>query len=72
MAAEVPTATARSNGLYGEPRYPASRSSEKKPRSTNASASGVVRPSRTEVCISVIISRFYPPLDDTQFQYDMS
>lgn len=50
---EVPAAT-RSNGLYGEPRYPASRSSEK--------------PSHTEVCISVVASHFCPPLDDAQFR----
>jgi hypothetical protein len=66
-ATEVPAATTRSNGLYGERRYPTSRSSEKPP-STNASTSSTMKPSHTEVCISVAASHFCPPLDDTQFR----
>jgi len=56
-AAEVPAATTRSNGLYGEPRYPASRSSEKPPL-LNVSTPSVMKPSHTEVCVSVSLPTF--------------
>lgn len=46
-ATEVPAATTRLSGLYGEPRYPTSRSTEKPPV-TNASTSSAMKPRRTE------------------------
>ncbi|KAI0273057.1 hypothetical protein BGY98DRAFT_130601 [Russula aff. rugulosa BPL654] len=64
-ATEDPAATMRSSGLYGEPRYPTNRSSEKPPF-TNVSTSSGMR--HTEVCISVVTPHFCPPVDDTQFR----
>jgi hypothetical protein len=56
---EVPAATTRSYGLYEEPRYPTSRSSENPPF-TNVSTSSAMKVKSTEVCIP--ISLFFPTL----------
>jgi hypothetical protein len=64
-ATEDLAAAMRSSGLYGEPRYPTNRSSEKPPF-TNVSTSSGMR--HTEVCISVVTPHFCPPVDDTQFR----
>ena len=61
-ATEVSAAATRSSGLYGEPRYPTSRSPEQIP-STNTSTSSAMKPRHTEVCILVDASHFCPPLD---------
>lgn len=64
-ATEVPAATMSSSSLYGEPRYPANRSSEK-PLFMNVSTSSAMK--HTEVCISVVASHSCLRLDDTQFR----
>jgi len=53
-ATEVPAATTRSYGLYEEPRYPTSRSSE----NPNVSTSSAMKVNPTEVCMP--ISLFFP------------
>lgn len=70
---EVPDATTHSYGLYGEPRYPNSRSSEKPPF-TNTSTSSAMKLDAAEVCISIylLFSTLCPPFDFTRFENVMS
>ena len=66
---DVPDATTPSYGLYGEPRYPNSRSSEK-PLLTKASTSSALKLDAAEVCISICLSFpiLGPPFDYIRFE----